>query len=140
MRPSALALTASALVLLACSAGETPKGIRLGSEAFVMNVQADTIPIPSQEYVRFKLFVRDRETKQPIQTGEGRIFASNKDGLKTYDGLAKGDEVGTYYATLFFAVSGDWAFAVEFRRDSTQRLQRDDWTMTIVPGKPGFER
>jgi hypothetical protein len=139
MRPSRLALAVLALGVLGCKSQDAPKGIRLGTPDFLITVQPDTLPVPSQERVRFKFFIRDRETKQPIQDGAGRVFASNKDGLKTNDGLAKGEEVGTYYGELFFAVSGDWALAVEFARDTTQRLQRDDWTMTIVPGKPGFQ-
>jgi hypothetical protein len=138
--PSPALLPAAVLVLTlaGCSSPPREPGIPLGTESFLMTVSVDTVPIIAQERVRMKLVVRDRETKQPVQNGEGRIFAS-KDGVKTYDGLAKGEGVGTYYANLFFAVSGEWAFGVEFHADSTKRLERDNWSMTVAPPKPGVQ-
>ena len=84
------------------------------------------------------MVVQDRSTGQPIQNGEGRVFATSVDGANTDDGLAKGEEVGTYYARLFFVISGDWAMALQFRADSTERLERVDWMQTVLPERePG---
>ena len=49
----------------------------------------------------------------------------------TDDGLQKGKEVGTYYGRLFFVTTGDWAIALQFRRDSASRLERVDWVQTV---------
>ena len=67
----------------------------------------------------------------PIENGEGRIFATSRDAVNVWDGLAAGPEVGVYYGTLNFITAGDWALAVQFRRDSTQRLERVDWMQDV---------
>ena len=66
-----------------------------------------------------QIVVQDKKTGEPIETGQGRIFATSNDGANTDDGLAKGKEVGTYYGRLFFPTTGDWAVRLQFRRDST---------------------
>ena len=62
------------------------------------------VPTPpvSEEDALYKIVVQDKNTDQPIETGAGRLFASSIDQAQTYDGLAKGKEVGTYYAHLRF--------------------------------------
>jgi hypothetical protein len=98
------------------------------------------MPPRALEPVRFRIVVRDKATGQPLQQGEGRIFATSADGANTDDGLAKGEEVGTYYGRLFFVTAGDWAVAIEFRRDSTERLERVDWVQTVLAERePGTE-
>lgn len=93
------------------------------------------------ERIEYKIVVRDKKTNQPIDAGEGRLFATSMDGAGTNDGLAKGKEVGTYYARLFFVTSGDWAIALQFRRDASNPrlpLQRMDWIQTVLnPSAPG---
>ena len=97
------------------------------------------MPPEAQKPAVYKLVVLDRKTKQPVEQGEGRIFATSRDGANTDDGLAKGKEIGTYYARLYYVISGDWAIAVQFRRDSTARLERADWIQSVVPStQPGF--
>ena len=80
----------------------------------------------------YKVLIRDRESRQPIEGGEGQIFANNRDGASTWDGLAKGPEIGTYYGKLNFVTAGDWAIAIRFRRDSTARLERTDWMQDVL--------
>ena len=85
----------------------------------------------------YKIVVQDKKTGEPIETGEGRIFATSRDGANTDDGLAKGKEVGTYYGRLRFPVTGEWAAAVQFRRDSTSKLERVDWIQTVISSPDG---
>jgi hypothetical protein len=87
--------------------------------------------------------VTDRKTKQPIEGGEGRIFASNAgpedpDRRTVWNGLAKAEQVGTYTANLNFVTAGNWAMALEFRRDSASRLERIDWRQDIRREGPAF--
>ena len=84
-----------------------------------------------------KFLKQMKKTGEPIETGQGRVFATNKDGINTDDGLQKGKEVGTYYGSLRFPVTGDWAAAVQFRRDSTSKLERVDWIQTVVTSPDG---
>ncbi len=76
--------------------------------------------------------MRDRESRQPIETGEGQIYSSNRDGAQTWDGLEKGQAVGTYHGTLNFVTSGQWAVAIRFRRDSTARLEKVEWMQDVL--------
>jgi hypothetical protein len=121
----------AAVAVSACS--NTPKvhENRQWSDHFAFRITVDPSPPRAIEDAKYKIVVQDKTTGEPIETGEGRIFATSKDGANTDDGLAKGKEVGTYYGRLFFPTTGDWAVALQFRRDSTQRLERVDWVQSV---------
>jgi hypothetical protein len=124
------------LLLIACVAAcnSTTKrqpGISLISDSFIIRVTSDPLPPHARERNLYKVTVLDRKTNQPIENGEGRIFATSRDAVNVWDGLAPGPEVGVYYGTLNFITAGDWAVAVQFRRDSTQRLERVDWMQDV---------
>jgi hypothetical protein len=91
------------------------------------------------EQVAWTVHVTDRETGQPIDAGEGRIFASSRDGKNIANGFAKLEEVGAYRTTLFFITAGTWAMGIQFRRDSAAVLERtQDWTQDVRTGdEPG---
>jgi hypothetical protein len=89
------------------------------------------MPPRAIENIIYTIVVQDKTTGEPIETGEGRIFATSADGANTDDGLLKTKEIGTYTGRLFFATTGDWAVALQFRRDSTQRLERVDWIQGV---------
>ena len=36
--------------------------------------------------ITYKFFIRDRDTREPIQNGEGQIYANNKEGARTWEG------------------------------------------------------
>jgi hypothetical protein len=130
MNRAAFAIVAFA-ALSAC--GPNPRALdnRQWSDSYEFRITSDPSPPRAVEDVRYKIVVQDKNTHEPIETGEGRIFATSKDGANTDDGFAKGKEVGTYYGRLFFPSSGDWAVALQFRRDSTKRLERVDWIQTV---------
>ena len=128
--------------LAACgSPREKSTDVRQWTDDLAVRISIDPMPPRAMERIMYKIVVRDKKTDQPIDTGEGRIFATSRDGANTNDGLAKGKEVGTYYGRLFFVTSGDWAIALQFRRDTANRrapLQRMDWIQTVnSPSEPG---
>lgn len=129
---SALAFLAAA-VLAATACGPNPRLFenRQWSDSFAFRITVEPSPPRAIEDAMYKIVVQDKKTGEPIETGEGRIFATSQDGANTDDGLAKGKEVGTYYGRLFFPTTGDWAVALQFRRDSTQKLERVDWVQTV---------
>ena len=131
MRLLALSTVLAAVVVSAC--GPSPRALdnRQWSDNFAFRITVDPSPPRAIEDATYKIIVQDKKTGEPIETGEGRIFATSKDGANTDDGLAKGKEVGTYYGRLFFPTTGDWAVALQFRRDSTQRLERVDWVQAV---------
>ncbi len=126
---------AAAVVLLAAACGgskaRSPE-LRLSSEHYSFRISSEPMPPHAREGHRWKVVVLDRETRQPIQNGEGRIFATSRDGANVWDGLAQGPEVGTYYGTITFVAAGEWAVAIQFRRDSTQPLERVDWMQDVL--------
>ena len=127
-----------ALSLAGC--GSPPEGTRLWSDTFEFRVTVVPKPPRALEPALYRVVVVDKKTKQPIETGEGRIFATSADRANTNDGFKKEKEVGTYSARLFFATTGDWAAAIQFRREKNDRipLERVDWIQTVQPAtEPG---
>lgn len=131
MKKRVAAFCAVLAFITAC--GPNPKLFdnRQWSDTFAFRITVEPTPPRAIEDEVYKIVVQDKTTGEPIETGQGRIFATSKDGANTNDGLAKGKEVGTYYGHLFFPTTGDWAIAMQFRRDSTARLERVDWVQTV---------
>jgi hypothetical protein len=136
-------LALQALVIAAfVNCGPNPKAreMRLWSDSYAFRVTMEPTPARALEPIRYRIVVQDKKTKEPIEDGEGRIFATSVDGANTNDGLKKEKEVGTYSGRIFFATSGDWAAAIQFRREKNPqlRLERVDWTQAVDPAtEPG---
>ena len=133
-----VSLVAAALT----SCGSNPKllELRLWSDSYAFRVTVDPMPPKALEPVLYRIVVQDKKTGQPIETGEGRIFATSADRANTSDGFKKEKELGTYSGRLFFATSGDWAAAIQFRREPNPRmpLERVDWIQTVLQAsEPG---
>ncbi len=120
------------IALTACG-GDTRrvKENRQWSDSYAFRITVDPTPPRAIEDAVYRIVVQDKKTGEPIETGDGRIFATSKDGANTDDGFAKEKEIGTYSARLFYPTSGDWAIAIQFRRDSTQRLEKVDWVQSV---------
>lgn len=131
MRFMAVSSLFAVIVVSGCGPGPRALENRQWSDSFEFRITVDPSPPRAIEDAVYKIVVQDKKTREPIETGEGRVFATSKDGANTDDGLAKGKEVGTYYGRLFFPTTGDWAVALQFRRDSTQRLERVDWVQGV---------
>lgn len=127
-----LALVVAAQAVTACGPAEqNSTDYRAFTTHYAFRISSDPIPPMAREKARFKVVVRDKDTNQPIQGGEGIIYAESRDGIKTWDSFTAGPEVGTYYANLNFLTSGDWAMGLRFRRDSTHTLEQADWMQEI---------
>jgi len=137
-----------ALALGALAAGCTSgpptdtKTTRLWTDDYYIRVTSEPSPPRALEQVQYTVVVQDKNTRQPIDIGEGRIFATNEDRKNTDNGFEKAPEPGTYHTTLFFATAGNWAMGVQFRIDSTKKLQRtNDWYQEVLqatePGQDG---
>jgi hypothetical protein len=128
-----VALGAAALGACAGPPAGDEKTIRLWTDDYYIRVTSEPSPPRALEQVRYTVVVQDKNTREPIEIGEGRIFATNEDRKNTDNGFVKGEEPGTYRTNLFFATAGPWAMGVQFRRDSTQRLQRtNDWMQEVL--------
>ena len=137
MRSIRLTLGAAALVLLgACGPSQQDLSMRQWTEDMAFRISSDPVPPYAREKIRYKVQVRDSKTGEPIEGGQGRIFASSRDGANTWDPLLPGKELGTYYGTLNYVTAGEWAVAIQFRRDSTRKLERMDWMQEVFPERP----
>jgi hypothetical protein len=122
-----------------CTAGppSDSTAIRLWTDDFYIRVTSDPMPPRALEQVAYTIVVLDSKTRQPIDGGEGRIFATNEDRQSKANGFAKAPEPGTYRTTMFFPTSGTWAMGIQFRRDSTLPLQRtNDWMQDVLAAAP----
>ncbi|MGH7651878.1 MAG: hypothetical protein ACREMS_08540 [Gemmatimonadaceae bacterium] len=139
-----LASVAACAVILAvvpsCGSNSRVLDLRLWSDSYAFRVTMDPRPPRALEPIAYRIVVQDKKTGQPIETGEGRIFATSVDRANTNDGLKKEKELGTYSGKLFFATTGDWAAAIQFRREKNPAmpLERVDWIQTVHPAsEPG---
>jgi hypothetical protein len=122
-----------AAVTIGAACGDAkPRALRQLTDSYLFTITPDQSPPHAREEIMYKILIRDRKSREPIQAGEGQIFANNRDGASTWDGLTKGPEIGTYYGKLNFVTAGEWAIAIRFRRDSTARLERTDWMQDVL--------
>ena len=131
-RRTAGLLLAAVTLATACGGEPRQRALRQLTDSYLFTITPDQSPPHAREDILYRILVRDRESRQPIEAGEGQIFANNRDGASTWDGLAKGPEIGTYYGKLNFVTSGEWAIAIRFRRDSTSKLERTDWMQDVL--------
>jgi hypothetical protein len=121
-----------AAALAACNGEPRQRALRQQTDSYYFTITPDQSPPHAREPILYKILVREKESRQPIDAGEGQIYSSNREGAKTWDGLTKGPEIGTYYGKLNFVTSGEWAIAIRFRRDSTAKLEKTEWMQDVL--------
>ena len=134
------AVCAVALTAACSSPRQGVPPMRLWTQDLAVRITSDPAPPRAREPNIYRVEVRDRTSGQPIEGGEGRVYATSRDGASAWDGLTPGPQPGTYYAKLNFVTAGDWAMGLQFRRDSAQKIETmDDWR-TQVSGASGEAR
>lgn len=130
---------------LSCSSGPyQPPALHQFTTSYDFTIQPDQAPPHARDDVHYSIQVFDRKTRQPIENGDGQLFAGKPidpdaptgPQSRTYDGMAYGPQVGTYHAKLNFVISGTWAVAIRFRRDSLHPLERTDWMQDVLTERP----
>ena len=111
--------------------------LRQGTASYLFIITSDPIPPRAREDVIYSITVKDRETKQPVDAGEGRIFANTREGARTYDGFVKAPGVGVYSARLNYVTSGQWAVGIQFHSDSLKPLEKTEWMQDVLPERSG---
>src|SRR4051812_18289102 len=132
-------VAAAVIAFVVCATGcgdDGPSPLRQMSNSYSYTIKPDDSPPHARQDIHYVIQIFDRKTRQPIDNGEGRLFASNNNGAKTWDGMVYGPEVGTYHAKLNFVVNGTWAVAIQFRRDTLRPLERIDWMQEVHDEKP----
>jgi hypothetical protein len=135
-RTAVLAMSVMLLAGASCGPPKRPE-LRQGSKSYLFTVTSDPIPPRAREDVIYTITVKDRESKQPVDNGEGRIFANTRDGARTYDGFVKAPGVGVYSARLNYVTSGQWAVGIQFHSDSLKPLEKTEWMQDVLPERSG---
>lgn len=131
-----------AVAVLGCTSTKGPRPHqRLFTDTYSIQVWMDPSPPRALEEITFRIVVRDKESGEPLDAGEGQIFATNEDRKNVDNGFTKTPEVGTYTSKLMFVTAGTWAVGLRFRKDSTSSLERaNDWMQEVYPeAAPGEE-
>src|SRR4051812_22651737 len=106
---------------VACGGGtQGPPPLRQNSMSYAFILKPDDSPPHARQDIHYIIQVVDSKTREPIQKGEGQLFAGKPieadapsgPQTKTWDGLTYGPEVGTYHAKLNFVIAGQWAVAL----------------------------
>ena len=133
----AVVLGFAAFVTLACGPTGPAPHQRLFTDDLAIQVWMDPSPPTALEEIQFRVVVRDKKSGEPVEAGEGQLFATNEDRKSIDNGFEKGPELGTYYSKLMFVTAGTWAIGLRFRRDSASILQRaNDWMQQVYPEVP----
>jgi len=117
---------------VACTREPRQRQLRMISPTYSFTIIPSQAPPHAREAILYKVVIRDRDNRQPMETGEGQIYASNEARSNTWDGFTKGAEVGTYYGKLNFVTAGLWAVAIRFRRDSLHPLEKIEWMQDVL--------
>ena len=140
----AVVFAASVIALAACSEGGAReiRGLRLATKSYRFVVSPDPVPPFANETTFYTITVIDRATSQPVQNGEGQIYAQLRPNARpyTWDSFRYGPEVGTYHAHLRFAIATSsgapdeaWQMGLRFRRDSLSPIEVVNWQQQVRP-------
>jgi hypothetical protein len=122
---------------VSCGAPRRPQ-LRQCSQSYCYIITSDPVPPHAREDVMYTITVKDRKSDQPIETGEGRIFANTAEMARTYDGFVKAPQVGVYSAKLNYVTAGQWAVGIQFHSDSTKPLEKTEWMQDVLPEREGI--
>ena len=141
LRAASLSMLCALVVVAACGP-QAPRAQRVWTDSYEYRITFDPTPPRAREPTLYRVVVLDRETRELVSGGEGRIFATSADSANTYDVFAPGAEPGVYTARLNFVHAGQWRVSLQFRRDSTSRLEKpaDDMVQTVGAERPISER
>jgi hypothetical protein len=132
--------TAAIAVATGCGGANGPPPLRQNSQSYSFTIKPDDSPPHARQDIFYAIQVFDSKTRQPIENGEGQLFAGKPieesaptgPQSKTWDGLTYGPEIGTYHAKLNYVIAGKWAVAIRFRRDTLHPLERIDWMQDVL--------
>jgi hypothetical protein len=122
-----------------CFGGDHQLELRQGTESYKFVITSDPIPPHAREDVIYTVKVTDRKTGQPVETGEGRIFANTgvNGGPRTFDGFQKAPQVGTYTAKINYVSSEQWAVGIQFHSGASKPLEKTEWMQDVLPERSG---
>ena len=137
-RSAAPALALALLGVASCGGPPKHPELRQRTESYTFVIKSDPVPPHAREDIIYMITVKDTKTGQPIETGEGRIFANTREGARTYDGFTKAPQVGAYSAKLSYVTAGQWAVGIQFHSDASKPLEKTEWMQDVLPERSGI--
>jgi hypothetical protein len=131
-----LVMACSVVLSSACN-NSRPYEVFAFSEGYRISVTADSMPPHAQDDMNWRVRVQDAKTGQPIEGGEGMVWARTRNS--THEVRARihpGPELGIYRGKLMLVMAGDWQMGVQFRRDSTAPWASLDWIQSVKAPRP----
>src|SRR5512133_3025007 len=74
---SSFLIPAIVLALVACGPTQKNTDLRQWTDDLTFRISTDPLPPRAREKIIYKVVVQDKESNQPIERGEGRIFATS---------------------------------------------------------------
>lgn len=132
-RLATLALTVALTSAVSCGGPPRKTELRQRTDSYRFSISSEPVPPHAREDIIYTIRVTDVKTGQPIETGEGRIFANTREGASTYDGFVKSPEVGAYSAKLRYVSAEQWAVGIQFHSDASRPLEKTEWMQDVLP-------
>ena len=134
MRRTMCAMLALLLVASSCGAPNRSGQLRQGTTSYKFDITTPNAPPVAGDDVTYVIVVRDRNTGQPIETGEGRLFA--RAGAGVTGSFVKAPQVGQYVGTLRFPRAGGWVVGFRFRDQPAKALELTQWSQDVRSTTP----
>jgi hypothetical protein len=131
------AMLASLLVSSSCGAPHRSGELRQGTISYKFDITTPNVPPVAGDDVSYVIVVRDRDTGQPIETGEGRIFA--RAAVRVAGTFVKAPEVGQYIGMVRFPSAGGWEVGIRFRDQPVKALELTQWSQYVRSTTPSEE-
>jgi hypothetical protein len=119
----------SLLASSACTGAPVPNELRQGTPSYLFSIAVPDVTPIAQDDVTYVISVRSRSTGQPIETGEGRLFA--RSGEQIVQPLINAPQVGQYRATVRFPHAGGYVLGIRFRESPAQELELTRWSQQV---------
>jgi hypothetical protein len=130
-------LISSSLVLSAACGDGRPYEVFAYSEGFRISAAPDSVPPHAQDDLTWRVRVQDAKTGQPIEGGEGMVWARTRNSTHEVRArIEQAPELGLYRGKLMLVMAGDWQMGVQFRRDSTSPWASLDWIQSVKAPRP----
>ena len=130
----ALCAILAALVAASSCDGSAKSQLRQGTTSYRFDIISPAgLPV-AHDSLTYVIFVRDRNTGQPIENGEGRIFA--RAGAVVAGTFAKAPQVGQYIGRLELPSAGGWVVSIRFRDRAAKELELTQWVQEVRSASP----
>ena len=107
---------------------------RQGTAGYKFVIISPTVAPAVEDSVAYRLSVLNRSTGQPVEDGEGHLFA--RAGETVTANLMKAPQVGQYLATIRFPRAAEWSVTLRFRERTAKAFEETQWLQSVGSTSP----